>query len=81
MLYNVLILVVLPIVGSVNSAFTKGPSVASSLLKSSYEHPSIYAPPVTHLNPDGSLPTDRSSRNIAYLCARVAEELKKSMLE
>jgi hypothetical protein len=41
--------------------------------KTTYELPSIYAPAPK----SDQIPSDRSARNIAYLCAKIAEELRK----
>jgi len=41
--------------------------------KPTYEMPSIYAPAPK----SDQIPSDRSARNIAYLCAKIAEELRK----
>jgi len=41
--------------------------------KPTYELPSIYAPAPK----SDQIPSDRSARNIAYLCAKIAEELRK----
>ena len=41
--------------------------------KTTYEMPSIYAPAPK----SDQIPSDRSARNIAYLCAKIAEELRK----
>lgn len=41
--------------------------------RKTYEMPSIYAPAPK----SDQIPSDRSARNIAYLCAKIAEELRK----